>query len=195
MDIEYFFAKINHLYRNTPRFRDFAPAIDRMLDAWFDHTVAWDDLVRRVRTFVEQDPLHATKLSTRDKLAALGLHDDATVAVPGRERLPIHLNKNVILHSLFAQALRNYHGRGSEEVNAAIAAFLKADYGYTVHPKPEAMGTADDAGRSSGDEVREAMMAGLNVDVSAKANEGRVARRYDNVERRWKSYSLAGEKK
>jgi len=195
MDIEYIFAKINHLYKSTPHFRDFAPAVNRMLDAWFEHTIPWKDLVSGVRNFVQNNPLRATQWSRQDKLAALGLHQQATVLTPDRKpgQAPPHLNKTIILDSLFAQELRDYHGRGTDEVNQAIADFLKRDYHYTVHPKPVPTGP-EDASVTSGDELHEAMLADLNVDVPAEAKQDRVKRHYSGTKRKGKKPSLRGNK-
>lgn len=195
MDIEYFFAKMGHLYQSVQHFREFSPAVDRMLDAWFERTISWDDLVSRVRNFVQQHPLRATQWSNPDKIAALGLSKDATVSIPGRDTdlAPQHLNKNVILDSMFAQELKAFYGRGTDPVNQAIATYLKQNYDYIVHPKPVPAGPEDESATSD-EELHKAMLAGLPVDVSAKANQGRVGRRYDSVGKKWKSYSLDGDK-
>ena len=175
MDIEYLFAKINGLFFTLP-FPDFVEAIDKILEPWFDNMINWDDLGSRVKQFVQKTPLRATSWSNRDKLAAMGLNWEAVVQVPSQntQRTEQPLNKGPLLETLVAKELKNYYGNGTEEENRAIARYLKKMYNFDVHSKPVAHAPQDSENRSSSDDMQEAMMASLNVDVlnGKRAEEG-----------------------
>ncbi|KAF1843954.1 uncharacterized protein K460DRAFT_397141 [Cucurbitaria berberidis CBS 394.84] len=166
MDIEYLFGKIKHLYYSTRFFRDFAGAINNMLEPWFDNTVSWDDLDQRVKNFVKKTPLRATSWSNRDKLAAMGLDWGATVMVPVKNMVKNQqpLNKGLILDTLVAKELKNHYGNGTEEENRGIAKYLKEVYNFDVDSRPIARAAQSSVNRSSSDDLQEAMMSSLNMD-------------------------------
>jgi flavin reductase (DIM6/NTAB) family NADH-FMN oxidoreductase RutF len=161
LDVDFFFGKLKHVFYSTRRFRDFAEQVDKMMEPHFASTVSWEDFMKRAKSFVQKLPLRAIAWSTRDRLAAMGLHQEAAVTVPiSTEKQP--LNKGHILDTVVAKELKNLYGQASDEVNRAIARYLKQQYNFEVRSKP-----AVDAPRprSSGDELEEAMMANRNVDV------------------------------
>ncbi|KAI8939418.1 hypothetical protein NX059_003200 [Plenodomus lindquistii] len=168
VDVDYFFLKIRHIYNTTQRFIDFAPKVYALLDAWLEHKVSWTDLQSRVKQFVHDMPLRATTWNTADQLAAMGLHYKATVLVPGQEE-PQNVATGLLLATLVAKELRDFYGKGTREQNVAIATFLKEKYNYEVRVKPELLETPGLEQEDSGGELREAMLANLNVDVRGDA--------------------------
>ncbi|KAF2851087.1 hypothetical protein T440DRAFT_448890 [Plenodomus tracheiphilus IPT5] len=174
MDVEYFLAKIEHIYQFTHHFRDFAPKVNELLGGWFEYDITWDELKSRVKQFVEATPLRATKWSKADQMAALGLHHYAKVQVPGQD-VPQEVRSDVLLATLVAKELRDFYGTGTPRENTAIAKFLKETYDYEVHAKAHLQ--PDRLDLEQGDssiELREAMLSNLNVDVSG----GTMAKRY-----------------
>ena len=109
MDVEYFFIKIHHLLSSNQNSNDFYMAMDRMLKAWFDKTIDWDDLETRVRNLVETAPMRAISWSNTDQLAAMGLHWMATVTVPVQsgEDTQQPLYGSPILATLIAKELKS----------------------------------------------------------------------------------------
>ncbi|KAH9879948.1 hypothetical protein J1614_001972 [Plenodomus biglobosus] len=180
MDVEYFIAKIEYLYQTSQHFRDFAPKVHGLLDPWLDSNLSWTELQTRVKHFVQTTPLRATTWSKLDQMAAMAIHPNARVTAPG-QAFPQPIHRGILLATLVAKELRNYYGTGSPHENAAIAKFLKDSYDYNVHPKPDEQQLADmeytDAleseGTTSGGELREAMLANLNVDVRGRAGRKR----------------------
>ena len=161
LDVEFFFGKLRNVFYSTRRFRDFAEQVDKMMEPYFASTVSWQDFEKRVKEFVQKLPLRVIAWSTRDRLAAMGLHQAAAVTVPiSTERQP--LNKGHILDTVVAKELKNLYGQAPNEVNQAIARYLKQQYNFEVRPKSA---VAVPEPRSSGDEMRQAMMANRNVDV------------------------------
>ncbi|KAF2129828.1 hypothetical protein P153DRAFT_396167 [Dothidotthia symphoricarpi CBS 119687] len=224
IDIEFFLGKISHLYTTTPQFFELAGKVNQMLEPWFDKIVVWEDLQERVKQFVQKTPLRAMSWSDRDKLAAMGLHWEATFTVPPSDDAQ-PLSRGHILDTLVAKELKNHYGNGSDAENRAIATWLKERYNYTVHRRPVET-RPEEASKSSSDAMRDAMLASLNVDVvgdkpSEAQSEGEQEEqvvfrkhgvaapriRFRNTEpsmnsRRprqkvlsWSGYSLDGEKK
>ncbi|KAH9862165.1 hypothetical protein IAQ61_010368 [Plenodomus lingam] len=176
MDIEFLVAKIEHLFQSTQRFIDFAPKVYGLLDNWLDKRLEWFELQDRVKQFVHNMPLRATTWDTVDQMAAMGIHQNAKVSVPGQE-WPQSVGSGALLATLVAKELKNFYGTtGTQRENMAIAKFLKDAYDYDVHPKPgmmaqsgvEGMDGVERDGSSSGSEMREAMLANLNVDISKR---------------------------
>jgi flavin reductase (DIM6/NTAB) family NADH-FMN oxidoreductase RutF len=172
MDVGFLIGKIKHLYYTSHQYRDFPPAVDQMLEPFFDRTVTWEDLEDRVRQFVQKLPLRATTWSNNDRLAAMGVHWAATVTLPTQDSLPNPqgnrsqpLNQGHILETLVAKELRNYYGKGTEEENNAINKYLLDTYGFDVTqtqtqtPKPTEYVPGAEPKQSSSDELKEAMLA------------------------------------
>ena len=167
MNVDFLMGKMKHLYHSTRTFQHFLRAIEEMLRPWFVWNVSWDDLEQRVKHFVQSTPLQATAWSGKDRLAAMGLHWDATVTLPSnnpsKQASEQPLGRGVILDTLVAKELKNYYGSGTEEENQAIAKYLKETYSFDVTHKPIQYTPAASASQSSGDEMQQAMMATLNT--------------------------------
>jgi flavin reductase (DIM6/NTAB) family NADH-FMN oxidoreductase RutF len=172
MDVDFMMGKIKHLYYSTRKFSDFPRAVEDMLRPWFVWDVSWEDLEGRVERFVQSIPLRATAWSGKDRLAAMGLHWDATVTIPGsnpsKQANKEYLSRGAILDILVAKQLKNYYGRGNEEENQAIAKYLRQTYGFDVTHKPIQYQPAASASQSSGDEMQQAMMETLDSDQEKK---------------------------
>jgi flavin reductase (DIM6/NTAB) family NADH-FMN oxidoreductase RutF len=188
MDVDFLMGKIKHLYYSTRVFPDFCRAVEEMLRPWFVWNLSWDDLEKRVKTFVQNTPLRATQWSGKDRLAALGLHWNATVTLPGnnssKQGGEQPLSQGVILDTLVAKELKNYYGSGTGEENQAIAKHLKETYSFDVTHKPIQYEPA--ASQSSVDEVEQATMinsgtaqeeAWLDQDIPAQSfhSQGRAS--------------------
>jgi flavin reductase (DIM6/NTAB) family NADH-FMN oxidoreductase RutF len=165
MDPEFLFGKIKYLYYSTKNFRDFPRAIERMLEPWFTWNVGWDDLEGRVKRFVQKNPLRATAWSRKDRLAAMGLHWEATVSLPKQsstdEEASQSLSEGQILDTLVAKELKRHYGNGTEEENAGIAKYLKEMYNFDVTHKPIEYIPGASTAQSSADEMQQAMRADL----------------------------------
>jgi flavin reductase (DIM6/NTAB) family NADH-FMN oxidoreductase RutF len=176
-NVEFFFGKIRHLYFSTRFSRDVVARVEKTLKPHFTSTIPWENLEERVRSFVQKMPMRAMSWSNRDKLAAMGLSWEATLTVPtSKEEQP--LNRGHILDTLVAKELKSLHGNSTEELNQAIAHYLKDQYNYDIHPKPTQQSLAEAQTRSSGDDMQEAMMASRNVNVlNGNINRGTNQRR------------------
>jgi hypothetical protein len=192
MDVGFLMGKIKHLYYSSHQYRDFPPAVDQMLEPFFDRTVTWEDLEDRVRQFVQKLPLRATAWSNNDRLAAMGLHWAATVTLPTQESLPNPqgnrsqpLNQGHILETLVAKELRNYYGKGTVEENNAIKTYLLDTYSFDVTqtqtqtqtPKPREYVPGAQPEQSSGDELKEAMLAHTAVNEQPQQRQGQLSHR------------------
>ncbi|CAN9126981.1 hypothetical protein CC77DRAFT_981665 [Alternaria alternata] len=167
MDIEFLVGKIKHLYLSTRTYRDFLFALEETLRPWFIWNVSWDDLEERVKHFVQSTPLRAIAWSAKGRLAAMGLHWDATVTLPSnnssKQVTEQSLLKGVILDTLVAKELKNYYGSGTEEENQAIAKYLKETYSFDVTHKPMQYTSAASDSQSSADEMQQAMATTLET--------------------------------
>jgi hypothetical protein len=190
MDVDFLMGKIKHLYYSTRVFPDFCRAVEEMLRPWFVWNLSWDDLEKRVKTFVQNTPLRATQWSGKDRLAALGLHWNATVTLPGnnpsKQGGEQPLSQGVILDTLVAKELKNYYGSGTAEENQAIAKYLKETYSFDVTHKPIQYEPAASTSQSSVDEMEQATMtnsgtaqegAWLDQDIPAQSfhSQGRAS--------------------
>lgn len=168
MDVEFLMGKIKHLFLSTRQFKELPRAISNMLKPWFIWNVSWDDLEERVKRFVETTPLRATTWSTKDRLAAMGLHWEATVTLPNQGALSDQagqpLGQGHILDTLVAKELKQYYGKGTEEENKGIAKYLKETYRFDVTRTPIQYTPAASEAESSGDEMQQAMLANLSTD-------------------------------
>lgn len=163
MDVDFLMGKIQHLYYSNKSFRGFVGAVEEMLRPWFVRKVSWEDLEERIRSFVQETPLRATGWSGKDRLAAMGLHWDATVALPSnnpsKQAGEKPLNRGVILDTLVAKELKGYYGNGTEEENQAIARYLKETYSFDITHRPIQYEPAAPTYQSSSDEMQQAMNA------------------------------------
>ncbi|KAF1839636.1 hypothetical protein BDW02DRAFT_563703 [Decorospora gaudefroyi] len=167
MSVEFLWGKVKHLYLSTRKFREFPRAIDKMLEPWFVWNVSWDDLEERVKQLIVKNTLRATRWSPKDRLAAMGLHWEATVTLPSEDALDGKvkqpLSQGHILETLVAKELKKHYGKGTEEENECIASYLKETYHFDVTLKPTVYIPGASPSKSSSDEMREAMMASLSV--------------------------------
>jgi flavin reductase (DIM6/NTAB) family NADH-FMN oxidoreductase RutF len=167
MDVEFLLGKIKHIYYATRQFRDFPGAVDKMLEPLFMWSTSWDDFEERVKRFVTSLPLRAIAWQGKDRLAAMGLHWEATVTLPKQDSLDEEikqpLSQGSILATLVAKELKSYYGKGSEQENQAIAKYLKEEYDFDVTHKPIAYTPAASPTESSGDEMQQAMMANVSA--------------------------------
>ena len=163
MDVGFLMGKIQHLYYSNKSFSGFSGAVEEMLRPWFVQQVSWEDLEERVRSFVQETPLRATGWSGRDRLAAMGLRWDATVALPSnnpsKQAGEKQLNRGVILDTLVAKELKSYYGSGTEEENHAIAKYLKETYSFDITHRPIQYEPAAPTYQSSSDEMQQALHA------------------------------------
>ncbi|KAI4692972.1 uncharacterized protein J4E88_001343 [Alternaria novae-zelandiae] len=163
VDVGFLMGKIQHLYYSNKSFSGFSGAVEEMLRPWFVQQVSWEDLEERVRSFVQETPLRATGWSGRDRLAAMGLRWDATVALPSnnpsKQAGEKPLNRGVILDTLVAKELKSYYGSGTEEENHAIAKYLKETYSFDITHRPIQYEPAAPTYQSSSDEMQQALNA------------------------------------
>ncbi|CAN9346407.1 unnamed protein product [Alternaria alternata] len=156
-----------HFRQNIERDPHFLFALEETLQPWFIWNVSWDDLEERVKHFVQSTPLRAIAWSAKGRLAAMGLHWDATVTLPSnnssKQVTEQSLLKGVILDTLVAKELKNYYGSGTEEENQAIAKYLKETYSFDVTHKPMQYTSAASDSQSSADEMRQAMATTLET--------------------------------
>jgi flavin reductase (DIM6/NTAB) family NADH-FMN oxidoreductase RutF len=167
MDAEFLMGKIQHLYYSSRLLWDFLRAVEEMLRPWFKQNVSWEELEERVKSFVQKIPIRATGWSGKDRLAAMGLHWDATVTLPSnnlsKQEDEKPLNRGVILDTLVARELKRYYGSGTEEENQAIARYLEETYSFDVTQRPTPYKPAASPSQSSGDEMQQAMRASLEA--------------------------------
>lgn len=165
MDVEFLIAKIKHLFYSARQFGDFRRAVEEMIEPWLSWNVEWEDLEGRVKQFVQKTPLRATAWSREDRLAAIGLHWDATVSLPKQDnsnkQATKPLNEGLILDTLIAKELKRHYGNGTEEENKGIAKYLKETYSFDVTHQPIQHIPMESTSQSSGDEMQEAMMTDL----------------------------------
>jgi flavin reductase (DIM6/NTAB) family NADH-FMN oxidoreductase RutF len=168
-DVEYLVGKLKHMYLTTRFVRDLPGRIDEMIEPWFTSAVTWADFEQRVHGFVHKMPSQAMSWSTRDKLAAMGLHPEAVLDVPiSSNKQP--LSSGHILDTLVAKELKNLHGNATPVQNQAIARFLKSRYDFDVNEAVKSS-PAQALSQPSGDDMLEAMMAGRNVDVRGERSQ------------------------
>ncbi|KAG9192447.1 hypothetical protein G6011_11181 [Alternaria panax] len=167
MDVEFLMGKIKHLYYSTRAFQHFPRAVMEMLRPWFVWNVSWDDFEERVKHFVQSTPLRAIAWSSKDRLAAMGLHWDATVTIPrsnpSKQVTEQSLSTGTILDTLVAKELKNYYGNGTEEEDKAIAKYLKETYSFDITHKLIQYTPAASVSQSSGGEMEQAMATTLET--------------------------------
>ncbi|RMZ70524.1 flavin reductase family [Pyrenophora seminiperda CCB06] len=165
MNVEFMIGKLRHIFYSTRHFRDFPIAVEEMLKPWFVWTVSWDNLEERVKQFVQKTPLRATGWSSKDRLAAMGLHWEAVVTLPKVDSLGEEVKQPLweghILDTLVAKELKNYYGKGTDEENEGIAKYLKEAYDFDVTHKSIVYTPATSPDQSSGDDMQKAMEAYL----------------------------------
>jgi flavin reductase (DIM6/NTAB) family NADH-FMN oxidoreductase RutF len=168
-NVEFFLGKIKHLYYSSRFSRDTSTRVEKMLEPFFIKTISWGDLEEKVKIFVEKMPLRAMSWSIGDKLAAMGLDWESLLTVPiSKEEQP--LNTGTIIDTLVAKELKSLYGKSTEELNKAIARYLKKQYNYQVGPQPTQQSTIEAQISSSSDDMEEAMAESLNVNVRSKIN-------------------------
>jgi flavin reductase (DIM6/NTAB) family NADH-FMN oxidoreductase RutF len=186
-DVEYLAGKLNHIHLTTRLARDLPGRIDKMIEPWFTSVVSWADIEQRVHSFVHKMPMQAMAWSTKDKLAAMGLHQNAVLDVSMDSTRPIVVNGDVssnrpfvrnrdILDTLVAKELKNLYGNATAKQNRVIARFLRSEYDFDVNE-----GTTGSEGmtgspaqalhQSSGDDLFEAMIARRTVNKRGSKSE------------------------
>jgi hypothetical protein len=163
-DVEFFLAKIHHLYTTAESPEELNFRIEEMLEPCFASLVTWSSLEERVKTFVHKMPMQAMSWPIRDMLAAMGLSWGCVLDVPiATNKQP--LNGGHIVDTLVAKELKGLYGNSTDELNEAIATFLDKQYGFDVRAKLNSTSPAEAMAQSSSDDVRDAMLASRNVDV------------------------------
>jgi flavin reductase (DIM6/NTAB) family NADH-FMN oxidoreductase RutF len=162
VDPSFLFDKLSFLSFQCAGFREFPLAVDEMLTHMFEKkTFTWAELESRVRAIVQKHTLHAVKWSRDDFLAAMGVDHRAKMKTPLSDSKP-HIIDGHLLPTLIAKELKNHYGNGTHEENVAIKAFLKSQYNYEI-AEPSSSSPSDSA-----EELHEAMLRGLNVNVLNK---------------------------
>jgi flavin reductase (DIM6/NTAB) family NADH-FMN oxidoreductase RutF len=186
-DVEYLAGKLNHLHLTTRLARDLPGRIDQMIEPWFTSVVAWPDLEQRVHSFVHKMPMQAMAWSTKDKLAAMGLHQNAVLDVTMDSTKPFVANGHVsstrpfvrngdILDTIVARELKNLYGNATPKLNQVIARFLKSEYDFDINEgMTVSEGVTDSLAQaphqSSGDDMLEAMVARRTVNKKSDKSE------------------------
>ncbi|KAF2827704.1 hypothetical protein CC86DRAFT_369779 [Ophiobolus disseminans] len=165
-NVEFFLGKLKHVQDSTRQSRHVPDRIGNMLRPLFSNSVTWANLEKRVKNFVRRTPARAMSWSNRDKLAAMGFVWDATLEVPLSEKKQ-PLNQGHILETLVAKELKNLYGKSTQELNEAIARYLKEQYNFDVNPASTQASAIDALTRSSDAEMQDAMLVSRNVDVLA----------------------------
>lgn len=132
IDIEFFFGKIKYLYLTTRTAREMARRVDEMLDPWFDTTITWQDLDKRVKNFVETMPMRAMSWSTRERLAAIGVAWRAVLDLPSPAEQQ-SLRDGHILDTIVAKELNALYERAPEDLSQTIASYLKEHYDFDIN--------------------------------------------------------------
>lgn len=165
-DIDYLFTRISHEYHSTPMFQNFAPNIRKIIEPWLASHVDLASLEERVKHFVHKMPLRAISWNDRDKLAAIGLHWEGLVSIPGQGNEQ-RVDHGGIVESLVVKELKRFYGKGSEEENSAIAKYLKATHEFDVHkPDPFAKSLLP---RPVSDKAQEAKRLFRNIGVRSRS--------------------------
>ncbi|KAH7095267.1 flavin reductase like domain-containing protein [Paraphoma chrysanthemicola] len=163
-NVEFFFGKLRNLAFSTQYSRDLPGLVDRMLEAWFTNTISWDDLGNRVKDFVQKSPMRVMTWSPRDIMAAIGLSWETTLNVAVSDT-PQPLNRGQIIETLVAKELKSLHGKGSKELDDAIAQHLKSTYNYDIQTRHSQYTPVEEDSLTSGDILEEARKANRAVDV------------------------------
>lgn len=166
-------SKIRHIYTTHSHLPFPKLKVAEMLQPYFALNVTWEDLQTRIKHFVQKLPLRAITWNDRDKLAAMGLSGETIISTSLSSR-PQTLDESNLLETLFAKALKNHYGHGTDEENKAIAAFLQDQYNFDVVRRTVVATPAEVVARSSADDMEAARLEHEQVPVQI----GRKSRRH-----------------